>query len=64
MGRLPLDTSATACFGVTVHVATGVIGRELLRDIINCHLNLDPDNEEIKLRLYECLSNAIAEEAP
>jgi len=47
---------------VTVHVATGVIERELLRDIINCHLNLDPDNEEIKLRLYECISNAIPPE--
>jgi len=47
---------------ITVHVATGVISRDLLRDIISCHLNLDPDNEEIKLRLYECISNAIPPE--
>ncbi len=44
---------------ITVHVATGVIGRDLLRDIINCHLNLDPDNEAVKLRVFECISNAI-----
>ena len=48
---------------ITVHVATGVVSRDLLRDIINCHLNLDPDDEAVKLRIFECISNAILPDA-
>jgi death-on-curing protein len=41
-----------------VFVAKDVIGRGLLLDIVQSHLNLDSDNEDIKLRVFEAISNA------
>ena len=43
---------------VIVHVATEAIDRDLLLDILRSHLDLDPDNEEIKLRVLEAISRA------
>lgn len=49
---------------VTVQVAREIISRELLCEIITCHLNLDPDNEETKLKILSAIQAAPPEQDP
>ena len=39
-----------------MHVADGVIEKELLIEIFNAYIVCDFDNEQIKLKIYEAIS--------
>lgn len=43
---------------ISVQVAEGIISKDLLQEIIGAHLNSDPDNEEVKLKVLEAISAA------
>ncbi len=44
---------------ISVQVAEGIIGEDFLHEIICAHIALDPDNEAVKLKLFELLSSQI-----
>lgn len=42
---------------ISYHVATGKIGKELLHEIISSYINSDYDNESLKLKIFNAISD-------
>jgi death on curing protein len=42
---------------ISYHVAAGTIDKALLLDLITAHLDDDHENEELKLRLLQAISD-------
>jgi death on curing protein len=47
---------------ITVQVAREIISKDLLCEIIEAHLNLDPDNEEMKMKILAAIEAAPLDE--